>query len=120
MSCKLIGRSSFDKRIGSEIAGQPVNNTQLVAIKSLCYFVNFTINILETTRPVQHLNSATQSDKFCNSFGMKYTAPGYPSLKYATDANAAKVLIMMTLSNTIVSLKLAMMAIAAKYWLQML
>ncbi len=46
--------------------------------------------------------------------------PGYLSQKYATDANTAKALIMMTLSTIIVSLKLAMMAIGAKYRLQML
>ncbi len=38
------------------------------------------------------------------------------SLKYATDANAATGLIMITLSTSTVSLKLAMMTIAAKCW----
>ncbi len=38
-------------------------------------------------------------------------------LKYIMDANAAKAL---TLSISMVSLKLTMMAMAIKYWLQML
>ncbi len=46
--------------------------------------------------------------------------PGYLSLEYANDANTAKALIMMTSSTSVVSLKLAMMVIAAKYRLQML
>ncbi len=45
---------------------------------------------------------------------------GTLSLKYATDANTAKALILMTLSASVVSLKLAMIAIATKYQLQML
>ncbi len=47
-------------------------------------------------------------------------SPGYLSLKYATGANAAKVLIIMTLSTSMVLLKLTMIAIIAKYQLQML
>ncbi len=42
---------------------------------------------------------------------------GYLLLKYATVTNTDKALIMMTLSTSMVSLKLAMIAIAAKYWL---
>ncbi len=46
--------------------------------------------------------------------------PEYLSLKYATDANTAKALIMMTLSTSMVTLKLALTAIAAKHRLQVL
>ncbi len=45
--------------------------------------------------------------------------PGYLSLKYAIDANAAKALIMTILITSMVLLKLGTMAIAAKYWPQM-
>ncbi len=45
---------------------------------------------------------------------------GYLSLKYAADVNAAKALIMMTLSTSKVPLKIAVMVIAAKYQLQIL